>query len=226
MKALLKIKMLFMFVCIAGLNLYSDTIDFVPKDSVLEENAHKIQPRQTVIKGNPLAILWGPVMYTAEYRMMEEIAVGFHESYQFGVSFLGESPVLGLVALQTPPTQQKLNFSVYGYRVQGAYKYYYMKRHNAPCGLYVGPLISYATATVKESSTGLNMKETNFNLNLISGWQVVAKKGLAFDVCIGFGYRNEYARNYSPPNTYDPADFVLRPSHFNILLSVNIGFGF
>ena len=58
----------------------------------------------TVTKTNLLAILWGPIPITAEYRLVREVNIGEYQSVQFGVSYLGKNPMIMLGEAFNNPT--------------------------------------------------------------------------------------------------------------------------
>ena len=69
------------------------------------------------------------------------------------------------------------------------YRYYYLKKHLAPKGLYVSPGLTFQMSSIDGftgDAVGLNGNYTEFGIFGVAGYQYIFKFGLTFDVYIGF----------------------------------------
>ncbi len=61
--------------------------------------------------------------------------------------------------------------------MQAAYKFF-LTKENAPEGFYVGPHISYATATIKNKDNPVDFIDaTKINFNVLFGYQLITSGG-------------------------------------------------
>ena len=185
-----------------------------------------------LLKSNPLAVLWGPIPFTGEYRLLTEITSGRTRSVQFGVSYLGKSLIwkVAETSTKTPPYYQ---LKVNGWRVQVAYRFYLISRRRyAPFGFYVSPMVSYSNAQI---SVGLEryyrqvyFDFRHFNSNLVIGVQMGRNTDITMDIFAGFGYKKNKVY-YHVDNTriipYDTrgfGDFYNNPYKF--IFGINFGY--
>ncbi len=185
-------------------------------------------PQPLLIKSNPLAILWGPIPFTAEYRMVAEITTGRTQSDQIGISYLGTSPIWSIIekAAQVPT---KYQLRLRGFRIQVAHRFYLIGRKQyAPFGFYVSPLVSYSNAQISlryYKQTYLDF--SHFNANLLVGLQVGRNSNFTMDMFAGLGYKKNtvliHVNNHRiiPFDTKDLGDLYNSP----IKLTVGINFG-
>lgn len=189
------------------------------------------QPQPLLFKTNPLAILWGPIPFTAEYRLVAEITTGRKQSTQVGISYLDKSPVWKTIekAAQIPSYYQ---FKIKGFRIQVAHKFYLISsRRYAPFGFYVSPNVSYSNAHI---SIGLQRyyKQNyfdfrHFNADLLVGVQMGRNSRLTMDIFGGIGYKKNtvlyHASTYHiiPYNTKDFGEFY----NSSVKLTFGINFG-
>lgn len=188
------------------------------------------KPVNYIIKTNLLPILMGSLPLTSEYRLLGEFMVATNQSISISGSYLGKNIFYKLLidSINTGlPTYIK------GYRFQLAYKYYLTHKKFMPRGFYLSPHCSYSSADY--SIAPLNnspdyIRITNFNANLLFGFQMLAKNTVAFDLFTGIGYKNYTYKEYLTINknksiiTYNPSELdPFYGSHFNFIL---IGFNF
>ncbi len=184
--------------------------------------AYNPQTVNTIIKTNPFPVLWGPIPYTAEYRAIIELTSSKNQSDQFGISYLGKSPVIKL--LEDSIEELKL-LIVRGLRFQASHKFYIMDY--APHGFYISPHLSYSKA--KFSTKFLNSRDifisaTHLNVNLLAGYQFVPDFWV-FDIFAGLGYKKNTWIQHDPQNTInlDTSDFGIYNSPVKLTLGFNVG---
>jgi hypothetical protein len=191
----------------------------------------------TVYKTNPFSILWGPIPYTAEYKLVCEMAFAPHSSFVVGASFLGKSPLLSQAekAQQnggTSGSQTITEVKVRGWRFQLGYRYYLGKR-KAPRGFWCGPQLSWANAVItpKGRNVAINYLEaTHFNVNALTGYQIIIRDKVSFDFFFGLGYKkNTWWEHYAGRTTviHDFDDITpLYDKPVKITLGINFGLAF
>ena len=126
------------------------------------------------------------------------------------------------------------HFFVTGYRIQLSYKYFFdlgYGHDKAPEGFYVGPHFSYSHARI--TTKYLNTKDdyisaTHINYDFIAGYQVILRCGIAFDVYMGGGYKDNEWHEYFNRTTspLDEDDFVVMPGNLKMIFGVNVGYAF
>lgn len=188
----------------------------------------------TVYKTNPFSVLWGPIPFTAEYKIIRETAIAPHSSFLVGISFLGKSLLLSQAekssagsSLNNSQGQQKLK--IRGWRFQLAYRYYLGKR-NAPRGFYCGPQVSYSSATIADKSQSpynTYLSVTHFNVNALVGYQVIIRDKVAFDFFFGLGYKkNTWIEHYSASRSYIIHDFDDITPLYKLPVKITFGINF
>lgn len=219
----------FIINCIASNSFAEgDTIRLPPPPAPKKE----FYPQPMLLKTNPLAILWGPIPFTSEYRVVAEITTGRTQSSQIGISYLSISPawILFEKIAQVPGNFQ---LKVKGWRLQVAHKFYLISRRKyAPFGFYVSPNVSYSNARL---SFGLNqyIRQNYFdfnhlNANILIGVQVGRNSRITMDLFGGVGYKQNTVRyhvnNYRiiPFDTKDFGEFYNSP----VKLTLGINFGY
>lgn len=225
--------MLYSFTMVANEPIPIDTI--VIKRSTRTNLREKIYNAPLVLKTSPTAFLWGGIFpFTSEYRIMAEITTSRKQSEQFAFSILGKNIFLKLLEkAANQPTGSV--YKVSGWRVQYAHKFYLVnRRHHAPYGFYVAPLLSYTNAHV---AVGLNRYYRksyydfrNFNANIIVGVQAGKIDRLTIDIYGGLGYKSNKVFYHFMNNKvipYDTSDFPdIYNTHFNIVFGINMGYSF
>lgn len=153
------------------------------------------------IKTNPMAALGGPIWLvivpiTGEYKVLFEARTSNKQSVEVGASYLGPSLLLNLDEIAD--STDKVNTS--GFRLQAAYKFF-LTKGNAPDGFYVGPHISYATATIKNKDNPDDFIDaTKINFNVLFGYQLITNGGFTLNIYTGLGYK---LRDYDVPGESD-----------------------
>ncbi len=189
-------------------------------------------PRQPIIiKTNPSAILWGPILFSAEYRVMVEMPSSRTQAMQFGISYLGKSPLWAIMEKQTKTGWQP-HFVVNGFRIQIANKFYLIqRRRGSPFGFYIAPQVSYSNAHIALSKYRAYKKTyidaTQWSANILVGVQVGRNKRFTADVFAGLGYKKNiwtyHATSYRV-GPYDTQDFgTLFNSPLKLTLGLNLG---
>ena len=195
-----------------------------------------IKDRQRqILKTNLLPILWGPVFFTSEYRLVGEAPTAPWQSVMLGVSYLGKSPFANTLlagANGQKGMQLARNTSISGFRVQGMYRFYLTHYWKSPQGVYIGPHASYAyaKATMQGNRTQY-VKLVYSNINLLAGLQCVLFRCIAMDGFAGLGYRSNYEELHgyrgsftttAIPGLFDGS----KPGHLKLTLGMNLGIAF
>lgn len=172
------------FIIIAALS-------FLPQESIAQQESNS--PKM-VIKTNPLAALGGPfwvliVPVTGEYRLMYEIKTTAKQSAMIGASYLGPSLLLNLDQITSDSASiEGINTS--GFKLQAMYKFYLSRDIEAPEGLYIGPHISYAQASIVSNANEMDkVQAVKMNFNGIIGYQLISSGGFALDLYAGLGFK-------------------------------------
>lgn len=195
---------------------------------------------KNVVKSNPIALAWGTVPYTAEFRLCNEIPITQRQSVQISVSYLGKGPILYF--LEDSLTGGNIRFTVFGGRIQYQHRYYFklnrtgIATHKVLLGWYLAPHVSYAKATVSTRQLRqyeLYYRATQFNTALLIGKQShfgLFKNG-TLDVFAGLGYKNNSWIDNTRPGQ-KPRHFVFGAagpsynSNFKLYLGFNFGLAF
>lgn len=215
-------------------------------------NAHTLSPADTIrlkpvvkkttpyphqpvlIKTNPFSVLWGPVPLTAEYRLMIEMPSSKNQSLQFGISYLGKSPIWALVEKKSKTGFHPLDFVITGLSIQVANKFYFERKKNgSPFGYYIAPEFCYSNAHISLSKFRAYRKTyidaTQLSANIIIGHQVGrgAKKRFTTDVYAGLGYKKNiwiYHANTFTTGPYNTSDFgKFFNSDVKVSFGINLG---
>lgn len=148
-----------------------------------------------VVKTNPLAALGGPMWLailplTGEYKALFEIKTAPKQAVTIGASFLGPSLLINLDQLSVDEDGIS-NLNTSGFRGQLWYKFYIGRDTEAPKGFYVGPHVSYASASLvinDNDADKLGIQKINFNG--VIGYQIITSGGFALDIYTGLGAKN------------------------------------
>lgn len=205
-----------------------------PDSESKEEKKEKIRapegyksPSKNVLKISPIALLFGQIPLTGELRVMYEMATAPRQSSFIGASLNFTGVFLSLVnVLDTTLTNQKYRF--FGGRAQFAYRFYLLKKKEAPNGLYVAPHFSFNYAKF-ELKNGYDWQKFYYiNGSIQFGYQVIAGH-FAFDVCTGLGYKNNFTNYYNGARVkrYQlPEDAHPIIQHIKPTLNVSLGYAF
>lgn len=239
-------------LCVFRVSSLCHAQEATPTDTVKKKSFRQPikQPVGNIIKFNPLPILWGPIPFTAEYRILREIPIGEDQSIQVGISYLGKSPFVsiaensynsgagpngtgpgntnpnGTISLNAP----ELKLTISGYRLQLSHRIF-LGDDLTPKGPYVGPHISYSEAFISDkyiSRYQQYIRVSHFNVNYLIGYQSVLWDKVALDVFTGLGFKkNKWEENssglYRPMNT---DDIPLYDFPIKFTLGFNVGIAF
>ena len=187
------------------------------------------QKIHAIIKFNPFPILWGPLLYTGEYRLISEFTASKRQSTQVGVGYLGKSLIYKLFedSLGIFGSQKTI---IRGFRAQASHRFFLSRKRYSPQGFYISPHVSYAYAKLTTPyflANNIYIGESNFNMNLLVGVQLFIARTVSIDFFGGFGYKNlKFWEQYqNKPRVYfDPFDG--QPSLYNSHLKFNLGLNF
>jgi hypothetical protein len=205
-----------------------DTIRLNPDGKVKKQ--YYQQP--LLLKSNPLAMLWGPIPFTAEYRLVAEITTGRTRSVQFGISYLDKSPLWSMYE-KASNTPSYYELKVKGWRIQAAYRLYLISRKRyAPFGFYISPSISYSDAHI---SIGLERyyREVyfdfrHFNSTMQIGVQVGRNSNITMDIFAGIGYKSNIVYYHATDSyiiKYNTKDFgTFYNNHLKLVFGINFGY--
>ena len=194
------------------------------------KKAYPLQP--VLLKSNPLAILWGPIPFTAEYRIVAEITTGLKQSSQVGISVFSTSPIWKTIEKAAKiPSYYRLKVS--GWRIQVAHKFYLLRhKRYAPFGFYISPNVSYSNAHI---SIGLHryyrqnyFDFRHFNANILAGVQIGRNRRFTMDIFSGIGYKKNTVLFHATSNVilpYDTEDFgAFYNSNIKLVFGINFGY--
>ncbi|RLD46164.1 MAG: hypothetical protein DRI94_15065 [Bacteroidetes bacterium] len=192
-------------IILFSLYFFNSFAQFIEDEDEAIKNINDYRPAN-VLKTNPLAIISSPMPYASEYRLIMEHQINKKTTFFIGASYLSKGPILS--AEENTNNSQypnnKFYYALYGYRVQGGYKFYYNGK--SPKGFYVGPFISYLSSHIKEKGAPISseyIKITYFNVNLVFGHQFIIGDVFSIDICSGWGYKNNeyfyYTQQNNPP---------------------------
>ncbi len=227
----------FLILCYSSVYAQTDSQQKAQKDSLKSLLKTRHSPKAlTVYKTNPFSIMWGPIPYTAEYKLIRETAFSAHSSFVVGISFLGKSPLLSQAEKSNAGSslnnsQGNTKLKVRGWRFQMAYRYYLGKR-KAPRGFWCGPQVSWANVLISDkSSTAANdyLEATHFNVNALAGYQIIIRDKWAFDFFFGLGYKkNTWLEHYAGKVTVirDFNDIPLYGSPVKVTMGTSFGMAF
>lgn len=197
----------------------------------------------TVLKSNPFSILWGPIPFTAEYKLGYEITTSSKQSSQLSFSYLGKSPLFSVVESSFSAQQgQDINFVFRGFRFQGSQRFWahgFAENFGlggydfAPEGLYFAPHISYSTVTISNQFLNVYdvyLRGSHFNINLHMGYQLSLGDHLMVEAFAGLGYKRNWWVERLPAagvRGVDTEEFgALYNSPMRFSVGYTIGWGF
>jgi len=179
----------------------------------------------TIIKTNPMAILWGPIPFSAEYRLVYETLIMPRQSLLVGASYLGKSLLLTMSEMMDSSLQNQAKTKVNGFRVQLEYRLYF-KNKNAPSwGYYIAPHFSYSKADFYDEyyiNFGYITQFRYMDYGIIVGNQNVLASS-ALDIWIGAGYKQHYAYWIQPKKIEEIDDYEPFLLHLKLYFGINFG---
>jgi hypothetical protein len=182
------------------------------------------------VKTNPLSALGGPfwvvvVPITGEYKALFEAAIGDKSSVQFGAGYIGPSLILNLDELSAEGGEVT-GIKTSGVRVNGMFKHFISRDLKAPEGFYVGPHVSYATATLKsKDNSDDKIGATKLNINAVIGYQMITSGGFTLDIFTGMGFASKKWEISSATSEFDTELFKDKSS-VGIPFGVTFGYAF
>jgi len=186
-----------------------------------------IQPiTNSIFKINPLAILWGPIPFTAEYRLVMESLVLPNQSILIGGSYLGKSVFLTMLEISDSALQYQSKSLFSGYGVQFEYRFYFHGKKASQWGYYLAPHIAYSRAKLYDDyygKQGFYYEFRYLNYGLIAGNQKVIFNS-ALDLWLGLGYKDNKTYWVEPTKVEADEGFGLSLiPHLKIYFGFNIG---
>jgi hypothetical protein len=180
------------------------------------------------IKTNPLSALGGPfwvavIPITGEYKLLFETALTQKMSGQIGLGYIGPSVLINLDDL-TSTGSSVSGIKTSGVRVQGMLKFFLSRDLPAPKGFYVGPHLSYATASLKSKDNPTDkISAQKINVNGVIGYQMITSGGFCLDIYTGMGF---VSRKWTVSgSTFDVTTFKDKSS-VSIPFGMSFGYAF
>jgi hypothetical protein len=197
------------------------------KDSIYRKDLGREQPIRAIFKTSLFSPFYWQIPYCGEYRLAGEFMIAPKQSLTFGASYLTRSIFFVLsTKLANRNSSGGAKVAMNGYRVQGAYKYYFFNKKYRPEGMYLAIHASFASMKVNYKSYPDEYQLlAHFNLNLLVGGQVIIKNRVSIEMFLGPGYKNNKYLSYCPANYL--IDFSQLPAilhgHLKFNLGINIG---
>lgn len=189
-----------------------------------------IEKRAIVIKSNPFPIIYGPIPFTNEFRLVGEMVTSRNNSVQLGVSYLGKSLIFAYQEKNDTSNSMDEKFIVRGIRIQGAYKFYLTKAfygYNVHKGLYLAPFISYSSAMLSTKSLinlDIFINGTYIDYDLLFGYQKMYRDIIVLDVFTGLGYKdNNLYDHFTNKYKKIEEEALNNDIHLKFILGFNIG---
>jgi len=191
------------FLIICGSSIRTGLAQFQASDSDNPEAHHEYPIEYSgVLKTNPLSILWGTIPLSAEYMVLYEFVSAPQQASQIGISYISKSPILSAFEDSIQDLKQ---LTINGVRIQLSHRFYILNFYDyAPRGLYIGPQLSYATAKLSTkfyNSRDVYLRITQFNANLLVGWQWIFRNDYTIDVFGGLGYKDNIWEEHDSQST-------------------------
>ncbi len=180
----------------------------------------------SLIKTNPLAVLWGPIPYTAEYRLVYETLVLPKQSLLVGASYLGKSMLLTLLEMSDSTSQYQSKILVTGFRLQFDYRFYFKNKQQRPWGFYIAPHFSFSKAKLYTDFYGKQNYYNEFrylDYGIIVGNQKVVGNSAA-DFWIGLGTKRHWVYWVESNKIEKQDDFDIIIPYIKIYFGFNFGF--
>jgi len=190
-----------LFICLSSVDLCNAQSEV--SDSLMKRASEEYPLEyEGVLKTNPLSIIWGSIPLTSEYMALYEFVTSPQQASQVGLSYITKSPILKAFE-DTIPDLKLLTAN--GARLQISHRFYVLKNHDfAPRGFYISPQVSYATVRISTkhfNSRDVFIRVTQFNSNLLAGWQWINTYGYTFDVFAGWGYKDNFWEEHDAQRT-------------------------
>lgn len=174
-----------------------------------------------VIKINPLAAIIGQNPFTGELRLTYERAIGKSMASFIAVSYNVQAAFK--IKRLLPDSLQNFTIKkVSGFRIQVGHKFYLTKFSIPVKGFYLAPHISYNTTKFDiQTDTMYNVTAVLFNVNILTGYQIITGGSFAFDIFTGLGYKS------NTWEVYDAGRFLaLKETKSGLKISFGFNFGY
>ncbi len=214
---------LFILGFLVTVSLFAQEIKPTIKPIVLSTNY--------TIKTNPFAMMLGPFIYTSEYRIAIENKTAQKQSVQIGFSYLGKNSLMK--SIEENDSLYKANnykYAVRGFRLQFSYRFFLDEE--APRGAYFSPHVSFSNVNImlRQNSNVYRdnyIKGTYINYAGLFGYQII-QNSVAFDIFMGFGYRDNRWVEVDNNQTFpiDDADLYYFKKNFKMYFGFNAGIAF
>ncbi len=206
----------------------ADSLDF----EGFEER--KLPFKENVIKSNIIPVIAGQIPFCGELRFTYERMLSHNQSVTLGLSYNYPSLLLFVLPAIFNPTNSILSeVSMRGGRVTFGYRFYPLKRKEAPEGFFAGVYGSYNFVKLKLRNGNGSYSVLNYaNGSAIAGYQfLLSQKGVFLELFGGVGYRKnfiiDYDAHYRTTTRRDYVIFENNPfKNVKVILQINIGYGF
>lgn len=192
-----------------------------------------------VVKMNPAALLVGPTVVSTETGLSYEFSLSKNKSLSLGASLLSKNVFIYLAEKLNSDSNSVGNvvqispkLKISGFRVQAQYKYL-LSFYDYPCGLYIGPHVSFSTVYFSYQQRGFTndfYKIVHNNLSLLIGYQHILSNRLFIDLYCGLGYKYNYMIYYKTLDDFEKVDnefiFTGIPGNVKISLGYYLGYKF
>lgn len=175
-----------LWICCMSVVLPAQSDTLAPFKSF--SKSYKLPKRANVIKLSPFSFLWGQIPFAGELRPSYERLITHNQSVTVGFSYNYLTPLLlvGFLASGSVP----FPVSIQGARIHAGYRFYPLKRVEAPEGLFFGPHVSYNFIKVKDRTANyLEYFITYFNVSMMVGYQFEFDEHWMLEAYTGIGYR-------------------------------------
>jgi hypothetical protein len=196
------------------------------KDSLYRKQMGRERPISTIIKTSIFSPFFWQLPATGEYRLVGEYMFNKNQSVQLGASYLTRSIFFALLQ-KMAASSGAAKVAMNGYRIQGAYKYYFYNRKFRPEGFYLAIHSSFASvkANFKDYPDDYQLLE-HFNISLLIGGQVIIRNRVSIEIFMGPGFKNNSyisrARNGYGVFIFEELGSSYY-SHFKLTTGINMG---
>ncbi len=162
----------------------------------------------SMIKTNPLVVLWGAIPFTSEYRLTYSTSSGNNQYFCVSGAYLGKNIFLFDNNLMGNQGVQHFHFS--GFKTDFSYRWVVDNQNNMPSGLYLGTHISYAYLRIEHDY--LHGHDEHAFVEHIHAAGIMGFQGRIFhvfyvDMFFGLGYKKNQWGNHVMKNSPLLLDF-------------------
>jgi len=198
-------------------------------------NAVKFPVKANTVKIGIVPFLVGEIPYCGEIRVTYEHPITHNQSILAGLSYDYPGALLLLASVSSPGSGIN-QLSWRGGRIMLGYRWYPLKKNDAPKGFYIGPYFSYNFLKIQDKQDHSIYETMDYiNASFIVGEQVLARNGFTFDIFCGAGYKDNFIAHNDPNlnvGILKPTDLLGVPpapaaaQHIKFTLQVNFGYSF